>query len=31
MTIFENKLNREGNRGGRDYVMHEREKIQSGG
>jgi hypothetical protein len=29
---FENKeSDREGNRGGRDYIMHEREKIQSGG
>jgi hypothetical protein len=33
---FENKekhpwSDREGNRGGRDYIMHEREQIQSGG
>jgi hypothetical protein len=33
---FENKekhpwSDREGNRGGRDYIMHERTKIQSGG
>jgi hypothetical protein len=36
IILFENKekhpwSDREGNRGGRDYIMHEREKIQSGG